>query len=87
MGLATVEGCLGHEAGEIFVIRPDFDSRGSFEVMAPFFEASDDGEELLVVYWVINLGSRKLLRTVYNRVPSVLLFEGQDAREGTTRRI
>ena len=42
------------------MIRLDFDSRGSFEVIVLLFKASDDSEELLIVYWVINLGSRKL---------------------------
>ena len=69
------------------MIRLDFNSKGSFEVIALLFKASDDSEKLLVVYWVINLSSRKLPQIVYNRVLSVLPFEGQDAHEGTTRRI
>ena len=65
----------------------DFDSRRSFEVVSLLLETLDDGQKLLVVYRVVDLGPRELLRAVCNRVPFALLSEGQYARAGRTGRI
>ena len=40
----AIEGGLGHESLQVLVVRPDFDSGGSFEVVAPLLEAPNDSE-------------------------------------------
>ena len=69
------------------MVGSDFDPRGAFEVVPLLLEAVDDGEELLIVYRVVDLSPREFPRAVGNRIPSVLPFEGKYARAGITRRI
>ena len=53
------------------MVRPDFDIQGALEVVAPFLEAPDDGIELFVVYRIVELSPRELLRYIGDRMPSI----------------
>ena len=71
-GLAAVEARLGHEPLQVLVVGPDFDPGGAFEVVSPLLEGVDDGEELLIVYRVVDLSPREFPRAVGNMISSVL---------------
>ena len=53
------------------MVRPDFNIRGALKVVAPFLEALDDSVELFVVYGIVELSPRELLRYVGDRMPSI----------------
>ena len=59
MSLAAVE--RGHEPSQVLMVRPNFNSRGSFEVVVPLLETPDDGEEFFVINQVVDLWPREFL--------------------------
>ena len=72
--MAAVELLRGAKVFEVLVVGPDLDGvSSSFEVVAPFFEPSNDREHLRVVDFVVSLDRPERFRQEGDRVPLAVL--------------
>jgi hypothetical protein len=55
------------------VVCKDFEVRSAFEIVSPSLKAVHNGQELFLMYWIIELGRNKFARLKGNWVPMVII--------------
>src|SRR6516165_8189134 len=87
--LSPVENLGRGEILEILVVRVNREGVGStLQIRAPFLESDDDGEHLLVVDLVVQLGGRELARIERNGMENVVAVRlGENGCDGKVRSV